>query len=78
MLHGTLSHPSLATTRYSPETATISTNTLYAGDTMSFVPKMCEAGCRAALEEAYAQLSDKCSAADSFIMDNYDGIFSAE
>ncbi|KAF7557297.1 hypothetical protein G7Z17_g767 [Cylindrodendrum hubeiense] len=42
---------------------------------MRLLPWICKEDCQAALEDAHRQLSAKCSPADMFILDGYDGMF---
>lgn len=44
-------------------------------DPVYSLPKICQAQCQVALEEAYDELSAKCSTDDAFILDRYHGMF---
>ncbi|KAK5991444.1 hypothetical protein PT974_09726 [Cladobotryum mycophilum] len=47
-------------------------------DPMYYIPKICTTDCQSALKQARDQLSSKCSSADQFIVDGYQGMFDAK
>ncbi|KAJ9165271.1 hypothetical protein NKR19_g633 [Coniochaeta hoffmannii] len=44
-------------------------------DPLYVLPKICQTGCQAALEDAYRQVSAQCTSDDRFVLDGYHGMF---